>query len=209
MYSHKNVLLRKVLLVTTLCDSTNTVRDVSKHASKESTVHDTYHLIELALVRTTLLCRLGLVLHVSCAHFVNGSSKGPNCLSNQEADVCYRGCGSAKSALPWAKGRCKKKPLMGNMAANFNRDPYIIHLNIALQMVVFLYFGGKSHVSNGQMYLLRSPVQLGTFLGDQHALAPDSCPHSEVTPTLNFHSHAGKRRGQNKLPGSLDMKIQH
>ena len=25
----------------------------------------------------------------------------------------------------------------------------------------FLYFGGKSHVSNGQMYLLRSPAECG------------------------------------------------
>ena len=30
------------------------------------------------------------------------------------------------------------------------RDPYIIHGNIALSMVVSLYFAGKSHVSNGQ-----------------------------------------------------------
>ena len=29
----------------------------------------------------------------------------------------------------------------------------MIHLNIALQMVVSLYFGGKSHVSNGQNYV--------------------------------------------------------
>ena len=39
-----------------------------------------------------------------------------------------------------------------------NTDPYIIHLNIALSMVVSLDFGGKRHVSNGQMYLLRSPA---------------------------------------------------
>ena len=41
-----------------------------------------------------------------------------------------------------------------------SRDPYIIHLNIALYMVVSLYFGG---VSNGQsVYLLRSPVKSHT-----------------------------------------------
>ena len=38
----------------------------------------------------------------------------------------------------------------------------IIHLNIALSMMVSLYFGGNSHVSNGfNMYLLRSPVEDG------------------------------------------------
>ena len=31
-----------------------------------------------------------------------------------------------------------------------NRDPDIIHLIIALRMVASLYFGGESHVSNGQ-----------------------------------------------------------
>ena len=46
-----------------------------------------------------------------------------------------------------------------------NRDPYIIHLNIALSMVVSPYFGGKSHVSNGcKMYLLRSPGELAAKL---------------------------------------------
>ena len=29
----------------------------------------------------------------------------------------------------------------------FNKNPYIIHLNTALSMVVTLYFGGKSHMS--------------------------------------------------------------
>ena len=32
----------------------------------------------------------------------------------------------------------------------FGRDPYILHLNIALYMVGSLHFGGKTHVSNGQ-----------------------------------------------------------
>ena len=36
-----------------------------------------------------------------------------------------------------------------------NRDPYIIHLN----MVVSLYFGGKSHVSNGQNVSFKEPCQ--------------------------------------------------
>ena len=41
-----------------------------------------------------------------------------------------------------------------------NRDPYIIHLNIALYMVVSLYFGGKSNMFQmGKMYLLRSPAK--------------------------------------------------
>ena len=45
-----------------------------------------------------------------------------------------------------------KKP-----APNPSRDPYIIHLNIALSMVVSLYFGGKSHVSNGQNVSSKEP----------------------------------------------------
>ena len=36
-------------------------------------------------------------------------------------------------------------------------DPYIIHLNIALPMVGSLYFGGKSHVSNGQNVSFKEP----------------------------------------------------
>ena len=44
---------------------------------------------------------------------------------------------------------------------SWNRDPYIIHLSIALSMVVSPYFGGKSHVSNlGKKYFLRSPVEI-------------------------------------------------
>ena len=31
-----------------------------------------------------------------------------------------------------------------------SRDPYIVHLNIALSMVVSPYLCGRSHVSNGQ-----------------------------------------------------------
>ena len=40
---------------------------------------------------------------------------------------------------------------------SLSRDPYIIHLNIALQLVVSLYFGGKSHVSNGQHVSFKEP----------------------------------------------------
>ena len=39
----------------------------------------------------------------------------------------------------------------------FNRDPYFMHLNIALYMVVSLYFGRKSHVSNGQHVSFKEP----------------------------------------------------
>ena len=38
-----------------------------------------------------------------------------------------------------------------------NRDPCTIHLNIALQMEVSLYFGGRSHVSNGQNVSFKEP----------------------------------------------------
>ena len=38
----------------------------------------------------------------------------------------------------------------GHPGPNMNRDPYIIHLNIALSIVVFLFFGGESHFENGQ-----------------------------------------------------------
>ena len=41
--------------------------------------------------------------------------------------------------------------------SNFYRDPYIVHLNIALSMVVSRYFGGKSHVSNGQNASFKEP----------------------------------------------------
>ena len=44
------------------------------------------------------------------------------------------------------------------------RDPYIIHLNIALSMVVSLDFGGKNMFQKGKMYLLRSPVLPRQFL---------------------------------------------
>ena len=47
--------------------------------------------------------------------------------------------------------RALKKP------NNENRDPNIIHLNIAFQMVVSLYFGGESHVSNGQTVSFKEP----------------------------------------------------
>ena len=53
----------------------------------------------------------------------------------------------------------------------FTRDPYIIHLNIALHMVVSLYFGGKGHVSNGQNDLLRSAVHVPGF-GDSSWVVP-------------------------------------
>ena len=36
-------------------------------------------------------------------------------------------------------------PNPNTQGVSFSRDPYIIHLNIALYMVVSLYFGGKSH----------------------------------------------------------------
>ena len=57
--------------------------------------------------------------------------------------------------------------LVGNVAGEvphrslpfepFLRDPYIIHLNIALSMAVSLCFGGKSHVSNGQNVYFKEP----------------------------------------------------
>ena len=48
---------------------------------------------------------------------------------------------------------------------NYNRDHYIIHLNIALQMVVSLYLGGKSHVSNGQHVSFKEPCTSKRFIG--------------------------------------------
>ena len=48
---------------------------------------------------------------------------------------------------------------MGGCAEIQNRDPYIIHLNIALYMVGSLYFGGKSHVSNGQSVSFKEPCK--------------------------------------------------
>ena len=43
------------------------------------------------------------------------------------------------------------------------RDPNIIHLNIALQIVVSHYFGGKSHVSIGENVSFEEP-ELGEKL---------------------------------------------
>ena len=52
-------------------------------------------------------------------------------------------------------------PILGEGV--FCGDPYIVHLNIALEMVASSYFGGKSHVSNGcNMHLFRSPVLKGS-----------------------------------------------
>ena len=45
---------------------------------------------------------------------------------------------------------------------HFNRDPYIIQLNIALQMVVSIYFAGKSNVLNGQNVSFKEPCDSTT-----------------------------------------------
>ena len=45
-----------------------------------------------------------------------------------------------------------------------NRDPYIIHLSIALSMVVSLILVEKAMFQMDNMYRLRSPEQLGIFL---------------------------------------------
>ena len=52
--------------------------------------------------------------------------------------------------------------------ADFNRDPYIIHLKIALSMVVSPYFGGKSHVSNGQNVSFKERFGRGSKVGLQN-----------------------------------------
>ena len=39
----------------------------------------------------------------------------------------------------------------------YNRDPYIVHLNIALYMMVSPYFGGKKHVLNAQNVSFKEP----------------------------------------------------
>ena len=47
-----------------------------------------------------------------------------------------------------------------SLCCRFNRDPYIIHPNIALSMVVSFYVGEKAMFQMGKMCLLRSPVQV-------------------------------------------------
>ena len=57
------------------------------------------------------------------------------------------------------------------LAHSHIRDPYIIHLNIALYMAGSLYLGGKSQVLNGcKMYLLRSPAHLAQRTQQQLAM---------------------------------------
>ena len=48
-------------------------------------------------------------------------------------------------------------PRVGSNASN--RDPYIIQLNIALQMVVSIILEETAKFQMGNMYLLRSPVK--------------------------------------------------
>ena len=67
--------------------------------------------------------------------------------------------------VPWAKP-----------GLSLNRDPYIIHLNIALEIVISFYFGGKSCVSNGcKMYLLRSPAKGKSFLETRASIGETYC----------------------------------
>ena len=51
-----------------------------------------------------------------------------------------------------------------------HRDPYIIHLNIALSMVVSPYVGGKSHVLNAQNASFKEPCIHGLDLSVGHGL---------------------------------------
>ena len=64
-------------------------------------------------------------------------------------DQCGRGKPSIQGTgvPPTARDPLKRTPNQ-TQPASMNRDPCIIHLNIALQMVGSLYFGGQSHVSN-------------------------------------------------------------
>ena len=65
----------------------------------------------------------------------------------------------------------------------FSRDPYIIHLNIALEMVVSLYFGGKNHVSNEQNVSFTEPCSalavLNVFLEHGYFLWFPNQPNQE------------------------------
>ena len=58
------------------------------------------------------------------------------------------------------------------MLSSLYRDPYIIHLNIALYMVV--PFGGKSHVSNGQNVSFKDPCY-NWRVGDAQSQVPSLC----------------------------------
>ena len=86
---------------------------------------------------------------------------------------------------------------------------YIL-LNIALSMVVSLYVGGKSHISNGcTMCLLRSPVQNGGLLGRKgHSPVPEQ-PVSRPNKITHLRSrHHPKKQHEERAftpPGCLSF----
>ena len=109
---------------------------------------------------------------------------------------------SEQLTLPYttAWGKCEifltKIPSLKNQQGN--RDPYIIHLNIALYMVISLYLGGKSHVSNGcKMYLLRSP-------GEKNDSFP---PHGSSEARSSASVQAGASRSPRLAPDGATLLL--
>ena len=64
---------------------------------------------------------------------------------------------TANSGVPCGHGIHQWSGTEGWELEHLSRDPYVIHLNISLSMVDSLYFGGKSHVSNGQNVSFKEP----------------------------------------------------
>ena len=73
--------------------------------------------------------------------------------SAQVPYLCLKGSSAGSTKCVEARQSCFSQ-------ASCNRDPYIIHLNIALSMVVSFFLVEKAMFQMGKMHLLRSPVQL-------------------------------------------------
>ena len=73
-----------------------------------------------------------------------------------------------------------------------NRNPYIIHLNIALSMVVSPYFGGKKHASNGQhvSFNIKEPCTTGCQTSTAH-FAGGSTRRADTRHGRNYLLTAG------------------
>ena len=94
------------------------------------------------------------------------------------------------SRIVWARGANRicyqpdAKQSMYAIIAHNCREPYILHLNIALSMVVSPDFAGKRHVSNGcKTYLLRSPVGLFPIYPPQEPEVQKNPNHPSKPPT--------------------------
>ena len=87
-----------------------------------------------------------------------------NCRSSLQGKVA---AGQSMSCVGWSSygnPRCLLNLRLHSSPRDWllNRDPYIIHLSIALNMLVSLYLGGKSHVSNWQHVSFKEPRSIAS-----------------------------------------------